>query len=238
MNPQNTTSSAKLAQRLTAALLLLYCLAQTITIVTRIASGTDQPEATVSMALINLNAGWYLASKIANMVAAGLLLAAGALIYEVYRGYGRVWALLAGTFLAVAGVMWLLSSAAGLALAEIYGGQNVGQESVLTSLGPQLSYYAIEPVRAIVGRVGFTAAALGVALLGTLIAVAGPHPRWLGWVGWAVALAMLFIWDHDAALMHRIGGIGLLAWFTALAAILLVKGVAPLGDAEDGHTQG
>lgn len=215
--------SDRTVQWVTAALLALYCAAQVITIFTRIASGSDTESAAESVAMIAANHSWYMASKIANLAAAFLLLASSPLIYRIFRPFDNALALLAATFLAVASVFWLLSSLAGLAIAELlwsngttyYGGE-----------GNQLSAFsAIEPVRALAGRVGFTAVALALALLGILITFTRPMPRWFGWVGLAAAVAMLFIWDPDASLMHRLGGIALLAWFLAVAAWLAFKGV-------------
>ena len=81
--------SRRTLERLTAALLVLYCVAQVVTVITRIASGADQPDAFSSMVMISANHPWYLASKIANLVAAFLLLAASALIFQVFRAHDR-----------------------------------------------------------------------------------------------------------------------------------------------------
>ena len=221
--------SHRAVERLTAFLLVLYCIAQVVTIVTRISSGTDQPDEVRSIAMISLNHSWYLASKIANLVAAFLLLAAGVFIYQVFSAHDRTLSLLAAALLGTAAIFWTFSSLAGLALADIYG-EPVPETAVLTSNVQPLAFYAIEPVRAIAGRVGFTAAALGLAALSALIVFARPLPRWLGWAGWATAIAMLFIWDPGASAMHRLGGAALLLWFLALAGFLLWKG--------SGQTQG
>ena len=213
--------------RLVAALLTVYCIAQVVTIVTRIASGADLDSATGSMAMIQANHAWYMASKIANLVAAFLLLAAAVLLYQTFRPFDRALALLATSFLATAAFFWLFSSLAGLAIAE-----NLGSFSGPTATYTQLeaasklaTYQSIEPVRAIAGRVGFTAAALALAFLSVLVVLARPISHWFGWAGLVTAVAMLFIWDPEASLMHRLGGGALLAWFLALAGRLALKGV-------------
>ena len=218
--------SDRLVQRVTAALLVLYCVAQVVTIVTRIASGTDMESSAESMAMIAANQSWYLASKIANLVAAFLLLASGVLIYQVFRPCDHALALLAGAFFAVAASFWLLSSLAGLAIVEVLGDSS-GPTATYVAGSQSSAFNAIEPVRAIAGRVGFTAAALALAFLGILITFARPMPRWFGWAALATAVAMLFIWDPEASAMHRLGGSALLLWFLAVAAWLALKGVSP-----------
>ena len=210
---------------LTAVLLLLYSIAQIVTIVTRIASGADQPDALGSIVMISANHSWYLASKIANLFAAFLLLAAAVPIYQVFRSHDRTMPLLTAVFLGTAGVFWLYSSLAGLALAEIYGAP-VPETAVLTSNMQEVAFFAIEPVRAIAGRVGFTAAALGVAALSALFVFARPLPRWLGWAGWVTAIAMFFIWDPGASALHRLGGGALLLWLLVVAGLITWKGTA------------
>jgi hypothetical protein len=177
------------------------------------------------MAMISANHSWYLASKIANLVAAFLLLAAAVLIYRVFRAHDRTLSLLAAVLLGTAGIFWLYSSLAGLALAEIYG-DAPSNTSLSGSGGQLLAFHAIEPVRAIAGRVGFTAAAFGLAALSALFVFAKPLSRWLGWAGWATAIAMFFIWDPEASAMHRLGGGALLLWLLVVAALLAWKGTA------------
>ena len=217
--------SRRTLERLTAALLVLYCVAQVVTVITRIASGADQPDAFSSMVMISANHPWYLASKIANLVAAFLLLAASALIFQVFRAHDRTLSLLTAVLLGAAGIFWLHSSLAGLALADIYGSP-ARETAVLSSNMQQFAFFAIEPVRAIAGRVGFTAAALGLAAWSAIFAFAKPLPWWLGWAGWVAAIAMLFIWDPEASAMHRLGGGALLLWLLMVAGLLAWKGTA------------
>ena len=217
--------SQRTIERVTALLLVLYCVAQAVTIVTRIASATDQPDTIDSILNLSANHSWYLASKIANLAAAFLLVALSALLYRVFAAYDRALAMLSAAMFFTAGILWLVSSLAGLALAEIYS-EPVTETAALAA-SPQTSpYLAIEPVRAMAGRVGFTAVALALAPLGTVIALARPMPRWIGWAGWPIALAMFFIWDPDATEMHRLGGSALLVWFLVVAGFLSWKGTA------------
>ena len=162
--------SHRTLERLTAALLLLYCVAQVVTIVTRIASGSDQPDALSAMSMISVNHPWYLASKIANLVAAFCLLGAGVFIYRIFRVHDRALSLLASALLVTAALFWLYSSLAGLALAELLsegGGPTAEYRSDdLSSQTTLYAFHAIEPVRAVAGRVGFTAVALGLGCYG------------------------------------------------------------------------
>ena len=236
-----TGRSPLLAQRtvelLTALVLVLYCVAQVVTIATRIASGTDQPDVTNSVLMLTVNHGWYVASKIANLVAAFLLLTLAVMLYRVFYACDRTLAGLSATLFLAAGVLWLFSSVAGLALAEIYGGP--ASESALLTRGSQFSAFStIEPVRAIAGRTGFTAAGLALISLSTLIALARPLPRWLGWSGWMIGLAMFFIWDPEATTMHRLGGAALLVWFLLVAVLLAWKGATKSELSGDYLTEG
>ena len=156
--------SHRTSERIAALLLILYSIAQIITIVARIASSTDQPDALSSIAMISANHSWYIASKIANLIAAFLLLAASVFIFQVFRPFDRTLALLTAVLLATAGIFWLHSSLAGMALAETYGAP-LPETAVLSENVRQSAFFAIEPVRAIAGRVGFTAAALGSGLM-------------------------------------------------------------------------
>ena len=225
-------------ERLTAALLILYCVAQVATIVTRIASGTDQPDAANSLAMLSANHSWYVASKIANLIAAFLLLGLSVLLYRVFATFDETLAGLASVFLVAAGILWLFSSLAGLALAEtVPGDQGASATYTYPSRAPgqtaPYAFPAIEPVRALAGRVGFTSVALALMLLSTLIVIARPLPRWIGWVGWPVSLAMFFIWDPEATAMHRLGGIALLVWLLLAAALLAWKGTTRPALADD-----
>ncbi len=227
--PRQAILSHRTLERLTAAILVFYCGAQVVTIVTRIASGADQPDALDSMAMISANHSWYLASKIANLVAAFLLLAASPLVFQVFRIHDRTLPLLAAVFLGAAGAFWLFSSLAGLALADIlskeaYGPSRIYYADDLSSQTTLYAFQAIEPVRAAAGRVGFTAAALGLAAWSATIVFAKPLPRWLGGAGWASAVAMFFIWEPEATAMHRAGGAALLGWLLVVAGLLTWKG--------------
>ena len=219
--------SHRTVELLTALLLVLYCVAQVATIVTRIASGTDQPDAFSSLAMLSANHSWYVASKVANLTAAFLLLGLSVLIYQVFTAFDETLARMASVLFVAAGILWLLSSLAGLALAEV-SGTPASETTLLTNNLQPLAFYAIEPVRAIAGRVGFTAVALGLLALSILIAMAKPLPRWLGWAGLPIAAAMFFIWDPEATAMHRLGGSALLVWFLLVAGLLAWKGTAPM----------
>ena len=221
--------SHRTLERFTAALLLLYCIAQIVTIATRIASGADQPDSLVSMAMISANHSWYLASKIANLVAAFALLVASVFIFRVFRAHDRTFSLLAAVLLGTAAAFWLYSSLVGLAVAEILSNEGHGPRRIFYSDDPSsqaalYAFYTMEPVRAVAGRAGFTVAALGLAAWSALIALATPLPRWLGWAGWATTVAMFFIWDPEATAMHRVGGLALLVWLVVMAGLLIWKG--------------
>ncbi len=223
--PNNTSSlfSHRSVARLTAVAIVLYGVFQVATIVTRLMSGSDQPDALDAAAMIAANHGWYLASKISNLAAALFLLVAAVGICRVFRELDPFLSLAAATFLGVAAIFWMFSSMMGLAVAEVVGAATAAA-GVLTGQSPEVvTFHALEPVRAMAGRVGFTAAALGLLPLSAIIGRWNMLPRWVrwfGWTGWVVAAAMFFIWDPGATAMHRLGGTGLLVWLLLLAGLL------------------
>ena len=250
--------SSRAVERLTALLLVLYCIAQVIAILARVASGTDQSDATFSIMMLTSNNTWYLAGQIANLAAAFLLITLAAMLYQVFSAGDKTLAMLSAVLFLAAGVCWLFSGVAGLALAEIYGthlsptatytypppdtailtAKPLPETAILTANPPTSAYLVIEPLRSLAGRVAFTSAAIAVIVLGTLIALARPLPRWVGWLAWLVGLAMLFIWDPEATAMHRLGGMGFLAWFLLVAVMLAWKGTQQPTLSNDDSTKG
>ena len=150
---QSQLLSQRTLERLAAFPLVLYCVAQIVTIVARITSGTDQPGAVSSLLLFSTNCSLYLASKVANLAAAFLLFAFSVLLYRVFNAYDRTWALLSATTLFAAGLFWLVSSLSRPALAEIYG-KSVSKTAVLATIRQPSHCFSIGPVRAMAGRSG------------------------------------------------------------------------------------
>ena len=174
--------SHRTSERITALLLILYSIAQIVTIVTRIASSADQPDAFSSIAMISANHSWYLASKIANLAAAFLLLAASVFIFRVFRSLDGTLALLAAVLLGTAGIFWLHSSPFGSGFGRHLrcGGPR--------DCGPVQQYGAIRLLRHRTGPGdrrpgGIYRGCTRPAVLSALIVFGRPLSRWLGWAG-------------------------------------------------------
>ena len=77
---------------------------------------------------------------------------------------------------------------------------------------------AVDGIRWIAGKVGFTLAGLGLIALGPVQWRIGGLLKVSAVADVIIGVAMLFIWVDAATVMHRISGIAFLAW-------LIVSGV-------------
>ena len=238
--------SQRVVERVAAALLILYVLASIVPIVVRMASGTPvdillpirdgtEPEMFALSHLrtmIWLNNPLYIASQTANLISSFILVSMSAVSYQVFQHHDRTLALMGAFMFLGAAFFTGLSAVGGLALAQEYGGPLPAQAPLIRAHSLLSTYNAIEPLRALAGRVGFTFAALGLLALSGLIAWSGALPRWLGWLGIVAGVLMFFIWNPDAAALHRIGGGAYLLWLLLLAGWLLFRGThdATAGD--------
>ena len=224
--------SPRVVERVAAVLIILYAIALVLTVVTRVGSGADQETALESLTMIAANAELYMASKIANLISAFVLVVLAAVSYRIFQRYDRTLALVGAVTLLSAGLLWTFSSVAGLALAQEYGGPLPSQAPLVRAGSILGTYNAVEPLRALAGQAGFTFAALALLALGSLIAWSGTLPRWLGWLGIVAGVLMFFIWNPEATALHRIGGGAYLLWLLLLAGWLLFRGTyaATAGD--------
>ena len=198
--------SRRAAERAAAGLLILYALIVVAAVAARVAGGADGAN---PVAQISANYLPYVINQSANLVAALLLTALAAVLYQLFRPLAANLALLTGLMLLGAAVFAGLGGIAGLTIAQ-----------------SAESYPAIEPWRALAGKVSFTFAGLGLLALAGLIARRGTPCRWLGIWGLPVGILMFFIWYDNAALLHRLSGGLYLLWLTALAGWLLFRGTA------------
>ncbi len=216
--------SRRSTERTVAVLLGLYALALLVMIISRVSSGADQSTAEESIRMIGVNSGWYVGIPLAALTAGFLLVAVAAVSYRVFRIWEPTLALLGSLlFLSAAGAV-CLGAIGGLTLAQEYGGAFPAQAPPALVESVVGTYTAIEPLRALAGRVGFTFAGLGLLTWSGLITFTGAAPRWFGWLGLPVGAVMFFIWVPDASAMHRIGGIAYILWLTLLAGWLFVRG--------------
>lgn len=216
-----SASSSRATERLTGAVMIAYAVAVAAHVFTRTASTARDVPFPQYLETLASNYQLYIASTAASLVSSILLILLAAGLWHTFRAC-HPYAVLAGSFLFLAAaITWLVSAASGLALAAL------ARDFVAVSGIPADimagSALAVEFLRETTGRTGFTLAALGLLTLAGLIAWKGALPRWLGWLGVAVGLMMLFIWVNDAAALHRIGGAGYLLWLLTAGAWLVVR---------------
>ena len=219
--PQGTQSYA--AARTAGGLLLLTAIATVVSVVTRVASGADQPTLLESLAAIAANTELYSIGGIARLVSGIALIAAAGYVLKIWADGGR-WSaptvpaimIASGGFTAVSGLcaIGLVFSAGAVNDAFLTG--VVGQSPVDSSTE------ALAFLRWFTGKVGFAAA--GLALMGA----AGYHWRVGGRLKYfaiasvVVGVAMQFIWVDAATPVHRISGVAFLAWLLAMGGMLVL----------------
>lgn len=168
---------------------------------------------------------WQHITYAATLASAFILAIAAAPAYRVFRPGGQSLALTGAFMFLGAAIFAGLSALVGLVLAQGFYGP-LGPEAILTSReGFELKEALLEPLRSLAGNTSFTFAALGALCFGSLIALSGAVPRWLGWLGVASGFLMFFIWLEDGALLHRLGGGAYLVWLILLAAALVFRGI-------------
>jgi hypothetical protein len=220
------TGTGQVLERIVGAGVIAYMLAVAVQVVTRAASYDSSAPFAEALQMIAANQGLYLVSVSAGQVSNIFLVALTAGLYFTFQGHQSQLALLGAlTFLAAA-LTWLMSGAAGIALASLAQEFSVasGTAAEITAGNAR----AVDLVREAAGRTGFTLAALSLMVFGFLIAWRDAVPKWLGWLGLAVGVLMFLIWNDDAAVLHRIGGAGYLLWLLITGCWLLTRGVRPV----------
>ena len=153
------------AVRMAGALLLLTAIATVVSVVTRVASGADQPTLLESLAAIAANKELYSIGGIARFVSGITLIAGAGYVLKIWVDGGRwsvptvpVIMIASGGFTAVSGVcaMGLVFSAEGVNEAFLTG--VVGQSPV------DRSTEVLAFLRWVTGKLGFAVA--GLALMG------------------------------------------------------------------------
>ena len=211
------------AFRVAGALLVLTAIATLVSVVTRVASGADQPTLLESLGAIAANKELYSIGGIARFVSGVTLIAGAGYVLKIWANGGRWCAptvpfilIASGGFTAVSGVcaIGLVFAAEGANDAFLTG--VVGQSPV------DRSTEVLAFLRWFTGKVGFAVA--GLALMGA----AGYHWRVGGRLKYfaiasvVIGIAMQFIWIDAATPVHRISGIAFLAWLLAMGGMLVL----------------
>jgi len=191
--------------------------ATAVSVMTRL-SGSMEPLAGSPIQVpIILDAGQYIIAGAARTVSGLALVAAAVFLKLALRRDQPVAAGIAMTLLELSGVATAISGAAMLALA---GGLPQATEGTATLAAWDMPGWvgAVDGIRWIAGKVGFTLAGLGLIALGPVQWRIGGILKIAAVVDVIIGVAMLLIWVDAATVMHRISGIAFLAW-------LIVSGV-------------
>ena len=205
------------ATRISGLLFLLAVVATAVSVMTRL-SGSMEPLAGSPIQVpIILDAGQYIIAGAARTVSGLALVAAAVFLKLALRRDQPVAAGIAMTLLELSGAATAISGAAMLALA---GGLPQSTEGTAPLAAWDMPGWvgAVDGVRWIAGKVGFTLAGLGLIALGPVQWRIGGLLKVSAVADVIIGVAMLFIWVDAATVMHRISGIAFLAW-------LIVSGV-------------
>ena len=210
--------SQRAIERIVGVLLFGYIVGVAIQVVTRAISYDSQAPFNEALLMISQNQNLYLTSMYSGLAANFLLVVLAAGLYSIFAIHQVHLARVGACLLLAAAIISLISSGSGLAVAAL------AHEFSTAGGGALNSAQSVELIREAFGRTGFTLSALGVIVLGTLIAWSGTLPKWLGWLGIASGISMFFIWVESATTIHRLGGAGYLVWLAILGGWLLVQG--------------
>ena len=179
-----------------------------------------------------------------NFVAGLLTIAVGAAFYLVFRAQERSLALFGAFWLLAAGVAFTVATMAFFALFDL-------ADDFVTASGFAEPDAALSAAMGfgVVGylayQTGLTLLGLGLIPIGILIAWSATVPRWMGWLGAAGGVVILFMWSligGDIAEVVGIvtgiaGGTAILLFLFILGGWLLLKGTreattteSPLGE--------
>ncbi|MYC31210.1 MAG: hypothetical protein F4X65_14160 [Chloroflexi bacterium] len=222
-------SSTRGEELATGLLLLLYTISVIVSIFARLSVTGDvvitmPVEVETNLTRRGTEPVWQYTSYAATLAGAFILAIAAALASRAFWS-GSPSLALAGAFMFLgASFFGGLSALVGLVLSQGFYGP-LGPGAILTSQeGFALLEAFLEPVRSLAGNTAFTFAALGTICFGSLIALRGAVPRWLGWFGVASGFLMFFIWLEDGAFLHRLGGGAYLVWLLLLGVMLISRG--------------
>ncbi len=211
------------AARAAGALLLLTAIATVVSVVTRVASGADQPTLLESLAAIAANKELYSIGGIARFVSGITLIAGAGYVLKIWADGGRWSAPTVPVIMIASGIFTVVSGVCAVGLAFSAEGVN---EAFLTGVVGQSpvdrSTEILAFLRWFTGKVGFAVA--GLALMGSV----GYHWRVGGRLKYfatasvAVGVAMQFIWIDAATPVHRISGVAFLVWLLAMGGMLVL----------------
>ena len=211
------------AARTAGTLLLLTAIATVVSVVTRVASGADQPTLLESLAAIAANKELYSVGGIAHFASGIMLIAGASCMLRVWANGGRWSAPTVPAILFVSGIFTAVSGVCAVGLAFSAEGVN---EAFLTGVVGQSpvdrSTEVLAFLRWFTGKVGFAVA--GLALMGAAGYQwrTGGRLKYFAIASVVIGVAMQFIWIDAATPVHRISGIAFLVWLLAMGGMLVL----------------
>ena len=198
--------------RTAGALLLLTAVATVLSVVARLSADADQPTLAESLAAIADSRWFYGIGGAARFVSGVTLLAAAWFLLRTWIIRERLATPLVPALLGVSGVITGVSGVCAVVLvaaAPEAPGANIAA-----------STETFDYLRWVTGKIGFTAA--GVGLIGAALYQwkAGGGLRYISPASAVIGVAMLFIWVDAATVVHPISGAAFFVWLMVIGAML------------------
>ena len=226
LDPHTRRSNAKRA----GTLLLLAAAANAVMVITRVVSDADQPTLAESLAAIADSQAVYAMTGAARLLSGVLLAAAAWFMWRTWAVPYRPRTPPALVLLAVSGALTAVSGACALILAA--AAPAAAEAAAMSAVEAQTETAAY--LRWLTGKLGFTAAGLGLAAMAIHRPPAGDPMRQLPWALLAIGISMQLIWVDSATLIHRLTGTAFFAWLLATGITLVRfgagRGRTPAGE--------
>ena len=201
--------------RKAGALLLLTAAATVVSVMARLSADADQATLAESLAAIADSRWSYGVGGAARVVSGVTLLAAACFLLWTWIIRERLATPLVPALLSVSGVVTGLSGVCAVVLAV----SAADPPSAVISGSTETIHY----LRWLTGKIGFTAAGLGLIVAVRYQWKASGGLRLISPASAVIGVAMLFIWVDAATVLHPISGAAFFVWL-AVVGVMLVTG--------------
>ena len=204
------------------ALLLLAAATNGVMVLTRVIADADQPTLAESLAAIAENRAVYGMTGAARLLSGVLLAAAAWFLWRTWAAPSRLRTPPAPILFAASGALTAVSGACALILAASAPGTAEAAATGAVEAQTEMAAY----LRWLTGKLGFTAAGIGLAAVAINRPPPGDPMRRLPWALLAIGVSMQLIWVDSATLLHRLTGAAFFAWLLATGIMLVRFGAA------------
>ena len=211
MTSQMMNSPARTA----GALLLLTAAATVVSVMARLSADADQPTLTESLGAIADSRWSYGVGGAARLVSGFTLLAAAWFLLRTWIIRERLATPIVPALLGVSGVITGVSGVCAVVLAAL---APEAQGAVISG-SIETTHY----LRWLTGKIGFTAAGVGLIGAARYQWKAGGGLRYISPPSAIIGVAMLFIWVDAATIVHPISGAAFFVWL-AVVGLMLTTG--------------